>query len=676
MRQNQWREAVWQVEAARKLKLIAQTRRAYYQLLIDNGLNSGEIDYRDLTTASTGVRAAGNVSEAIAQLMHLVPDVYVGTVNFAKLPVGSKLASVFSAVARVANTVGDILATTGSIRLTEGGWDRREDEWRHQVEVLDLEIEQLERLILAAERRRDAALRELNNHQRQIENATEVLNFLRDKFTSHQLYLWLQKETAALHYQMFEVASQIARQAQHAFNYERGHLARTFLPADAWDDLHEGLLSGERLSAALRQMEKAYLDENVREYELTKHISLRQLFPLQFLELKLTGHCEITLPEWLFDLDYPGHYMRRIKNVTMTIPVVVGPYSGVHCRLTLLSSSTRVDPRLRDEVLHCCEPDAPPPVRQLCQCGDEDREYKTQPKGARNGYTAERDDPRVVRQYSACEAIATSSGQMDSGLFELNFRDERYLPFEFAGAVSRWRVELPHENNYFDMTSLTECVIHLNYTAREGGDVLRRAAQEAAAGYVPDAGRRVFDVKHELSDAWHRFASTKKHEPARLELQFSRRHFAFLPGQPDLTITSLGLLIETEEQCEPLLVPAQHTITLESPPPHGCKHEDAACVERTFDCAANVSWPHIYYGTIPVDVGPLREPAAETLTLRFPPNMQRVTRLFVIVEYETCDRCEERSLAGYAVIGKHKPPLGIVGAPPSPERPTRHEGHA
>ena len=34
------------------------------------------------------------------------------------------------------------------------------------------------------------------------------------------------------------------------------------------------------------------------------------------------------------------------------------------------------------------------------------------------------------------QSIVTSHGQNDSGLFELNFRDERYLPFEGAGAIS------------------------------------------------------------------------------------------------------------------------------------------------------------------------------------------------------------------------------------------------
>ena len=35
--------------------------------------------------------------------------------------------------------------------------------------------------------------------------------------------------------------------------------------------------------------------------------------------------------------------------------------------------------------------------------------------------------------------------QNDSGLFEPNLRDERYLPFEGCGAISSWCLELPKE---------------------------------------------------------------------------------------------------------------------------------------------------------------------------------------------------------------------------------------
>ena len=115
----------------------------------------------------------------------------------------------------------------------------------------------------------------------------------------------------------------------------------------------EGALD-QMITVALDHMEKDYEDRNLREEELTKHISLRLHFPMEFLRLKITGRCEFGIPEWLFDLDYPGHYMRRIKSVAMTIPCVTGPYTGVHCRLTLLSSETRIDPILVRPPQRCC----------------------------------------------------------------------------------------------------------------------------------------------------------------------------------------------------------------------------------------------------------------------------------------------------------------------------------
>ena len=83
-------------------------------------------------------------------------------------------------------------------------------------------------------------------------------------------------------------------------------------------------------------------------------------------------------------------------------------------------------------------------------------------------------DPRIVRQYGAREAIATSSGQNDSGMFELNFRDERYLPFEGSGVISTWQLQLPGDPSksepvQFDYNTITDVILHLRYTAREGG---------------------------------------------------------------------------------------------------------------------------------------------------------------------------------------------------------------
>lgn len=151
-------------------------------------------------------------------------------------------------------------------------------------------------------------------------------------------------------------------------------------------------------------MEAAYLERNRRELEITKHVSLRELDPEALLNLRRTGSCEFNIPEVLFDLDFPGHYFRRIKSASVSVPCVVGPYVGVTGTLRLMSS------KLRDKAI-------------VSAPYQNEANYRV--------------------SNLPTQAIATSTGQNDSGLFELNFRDERYLPFEGAGAISSWEFELP-----------------------------------------------------------------------------------------------------------------------------------------------------------------------------------------------------------------------------------------
>jgi Tc toxin complex TcA C-terminal TcB-binding domain len=55
-------------------------------------------------------------------------------------------------------------------------------------------------------------------------------------------------------------------------------------------------------------------------------------------------------------------------------------------------------------------------------------------------------------------------------VFELSFRDERYLPFEGAGAISRWSLELFSDAQnpdfgkplrQFDYGSISDAVLHV-----------------------------------------------------------------------------------------------------------------------------------------------------------------------------------------------------------------------
>jgi len=88
---------------------------------------------------------------------------------------------------------------------------------------------------------------------------------------------------------------------------------------------------------------------------------------------------------------------------------------------------------------------------------------------------ARRRSARFADNVGAIESIVTSNAQNDSGLFELNLRDERYLPFEGAGAIDEWHLELPKEFKQFDYDRISDVVLHLKYAAscfRSGGIAL------------------------------------------------------------------------------------------------------------------------------------------------------------------------------------------------------------
>lgn len=611
IRENQWRDIDWQVQSLEKAKAMSLTNLTHYRNLITAGLLVGEAQYEPLTTTSTALRTAGNVVEAIGQAMNLIPDPNVGfPVSFLTLPPGKKLAQIFAASGMISRTASDIVGTVSSLGLTKDGWARRETDWQHMVDLYTIEVDKIERDRLAAVRRRDIALRELNNHRQTMQNAAEVQDYLRDKFTGHDLYLWLQQETAALYRHIYDLALHSLWHAERAFNLERGHTLQHFIPEDPWDHLHEGLLAADRLMLALQRMEKTWQDRNFREYEITRHISLREQFPTAFLQLQTMGETEIEVPEWLFDLDYPGQYMRRIKTLALSLPSVTGPYTGIHCRMTLLSSQTRTSPELLDPRHRCCD-----------ECG------------CNNGYPLLPGDSRVVRSYSALDSIVTSVGTDDSGLFQLRFDDPRYLPFEYAGAVCRLRLELPASENRFDMDSLRDVVLHMRYTAREGGNLLRQAARECAQARLPGNGRRLIDARRETPDQWRTGPDCRQ----LLGLPLSRVMLPFLTGDRVPDITQIEILFEA---CDAR--PSTHHDLLFYPRQGLGGFDPNTCAEgvKTVTCIGDAAWPGFYHGVI--DLGAPHALMGEDLhqlgVLRFGADAELTGDVWIIYAYQTKDR--------------------------------------
>ena len=220
---------------------------------------------------------------------------------------------------------------------------RREQDWTLQANLAAREIIQLDKQITSADIRIQVAEKELENHKQQIENAKANEQFLKNKFTNQELYQWMKEQLFAVYKQSYNLAYDMAKKAEKAYKYEMGTELASFIQYGYWDNSKQGLVAGEKLQLALRQLENSYLEENRRELELSKSISLARLDPLALIQLRETGKCYVSMPEELFDLDFRGHYFRRLKGVRLSIPCVVGPYSSVSCSLRLLNNTIRIN---------------------------------------------------------------------------------------------------------------------------------------------------------------------------------------------------------------------------------------------------------------------------------------------------------------------------------------------
>ena len=91
IRQDQWRDADWQVQALQQTKDVSQTNLLYYTNLYQNGLINDEIQNLDLTTNAMQTRTGANIAEAVGEIMNIIPDLFVGAMSSgAALPVGTQ----------------------------------------------------------------------------------------------------------------------------------------------------------------------------------------------------------------------------------------------------------------------------------------------------------------------------------------------------------------------------------------------------------------------------------------------------------------------------------------------------------------------------------------------------------------------------------------------------------
>ncbi|MEI7724329.1 MAG: neuraminidase-like domain-containing protein [Bacteroidota bacterium] len=471
-------EANDQIEVLHRTKKVTEERQFHYSTI--QKIIANEQLNLDKMQEANDYQVKAQIVRTVAGALRLIPEFHVGASGFGGSPSvvmqlgGSAISNATSIGADILNTLGSIASFEGTRAATLGGYDRRFEDWRFQARLASRELDSIDEQIAAANIRKEIAETELANHQLQIENAKKTDDFMRSKYTNKDLYDWMIGQISSVYFKSYKLAFDCAKKAERSYKFELGN-DDTYISYGYWDSLKKGLLSADNLIHDIKLMETGYLDKNKRDYEITKHVSLAQLDPLALLSLQATGVCDFEIPEALYDMDFPGQYFRRLKSVSISLPCIAGPYTSVSAKLSLVKNKYR--------------------------------------KNANNPADYAEDinnDPRFVFNIGAIQSIAASNSQNDSGLFELNFRDERYLPFENTGAISSWRLELPTEVRQFDYNTMADVVIHLKYTAREGGSGLKKGANKVLKtqleainqGLKQNGLHTALNMKHDLPNEW------------------------------------------------------------------------------------------------------------------------------------------------------------------------------
>ncbi|MEM9003400.1 MAG: hemopexin repeat-containing protein [Cyanobacteria bacterium P01_F01_bin.86] len=451
-------------------KRRAQEQESHYNKLLTAGYLPEEATQLGMMTAAAVLHGVVALGRIVSGLSYVVPQFTAGPFSFGVTSGGKNVGDMMTQFGEAVQSGAEALSMGGEVAGVAAQFKRSKEDWELQKKMAASEIKQLDYQINSQKIRIKMAQQELLMHQKDIEHDEAIAQFMKDKFSNLELYNWMSGKLSSLFFQTYKMAHDYAKQAEQAFIFEKGIQAGSvnYITGMYWDSQRQGLLAGASLELDLDRMEKAYGEMDSRRLEITKNISLLETDPLALLALKTQGVCTIRLTEALFDYDFPGHYNRQIKTVSVAFDI--GEGQSVNATLTQLSNKLVMATDIK-AVKHLMDPTNEPTVN-------------------------------VRADWRAHQQVALSHVDQyteNSGLFELNFGDERYLPFEGTGAISHWRLELNGKKGAYNPADLLDVTIKLRYTAKQGGS---RFANEVKGILRPYNATSFFDVAYNFPDEW------------------------------------------------------------------------------------------------------------------------------------------------------------------------------
>ena len=312
--------------------------------------------------------------------------------------------------------------------------ERRKKEWLLEDEVADAEVIEVEKQEVVNEIKTQQVEKKHKSIENEILRSEQVYEVLSEKFTNNELYVWLEKELGKTFRKYVNLLIEVAKMAERAYLFEiegRTDVVYNFIKNDYWDNFRKGLLAPEKILLDLRQMEKAYLENDEHEMEVARPISLKDLYTFEngtvtsvvALDcLKSSGKCSFKFDIALFKADFEDFFFHRIQDVRLLVKLSAEDICYLNAKLSLTNSMVDV-----------------------CKNATKDEDFR--PLGDR-------------------EILATSVANKEPGVFEFGVSSDKRNRFEGCGAISEWELKITGLNKIDETFPIEDVIIYLSYTAK------------------------------------------------------------------------------------------------------------------------------------------------------------------------------------------------------------------
>jgi hypothetical protein len=404
-------------------------------------------------------------------------------------------ASMWSSIASASSSQAAAVQTLSSLLSMQAGFERRIQEWDYQRSLASLDVVVADQQIQVAEDRIRVVAQEREIAQLNTDNAEQTIDFLDNKFTNIELYDFMADELERVYAFVLEQAAATARLAADQLAFERQEDPPAYIRADYWQPSSDsplaaedeesntdrrGLTGSARLLGDIVQLDGYAFETDRRKLHLTTTLSLAQLAPVEFARFRQTGQLTFdTSSEW-FDRQFPGHYLRLIRRVRLSVIALIPPTNGI--RATLAQSGPSY-------VMI-----GGPPFS------------------------------RVKLRGGTFDEVALSSPFSDTGVFELDPQPQLRFPFEGSGLDTRWTLRLPRAANPFDFQTLGDVLMTVEYTALNDTDL---RSQVIAAMRPTQELTLPLSLRTRYPDQWYQLHNRQDRTPPfEVSLEVPR---SFLP---------------------------------------------------------------------------------------------------------------------------------------------------